>query len=255
MLLPQCSADEFVLLYCKLLQDRLPGIELTHELPMTIKVHHRADNPATVYLDNLWRQIRGGGDGGSELIDRHLNMAVSSGQVAPQFEMRQIVPSVKDSEYLDHLNSDSVSEHLVADLWIVYVVDWPDKTVGFAKSEMETLKIRAEDLRQLAVQNLKCILPQVECHGEGPWFFLKADGTYEASLLLLEDLWEQLDSLVDGDLVAVAPSRDVLLFTGSSSREGLTAIRSKAAQITTNGDHVVSSTLLRRYDKGWIPFD
>jgi hypothetical protein len=37
-----------------------------------------------------------------------------------------------------------------------------------------------------------------------------------ASILLFDDVWAQLEESSDSDIVAVAPSRDVLLFTGSN---------------------------------------
>jgi uncharacterized protein YtpQ (UPF0354 family) len=84
---------------------------------------------------------------------------------------------------------------------------------------------------------------------------LTAGGDYVASILLLDSVWESLAELVDGDIVAVTPSRDVLLFTGSGSQEGLQAIRERADGIVSSGDHVISRTLLRRVKGQWVNFD
>jgi uncharacterized protein YtpQ (UPF0354 family) len=257
MLSPDCSQDEFVLLFCKLLQDRLPDARLTHQPPMTVLIQLSVDAPGTMKLnlENLWRQIHRVGDGRRELIERHLNLAIPSAQPPQKLDKHQILPNIRDSQYLSQLGPKSVTEHLVADLWILYVVDWPDKLVGLTTENVESLAIGQNNLRQIAIENLKRTVSPIQCRKMGSWSRLVAGGTYEASILLLDDFWEQQVNTVRGDLVAAAPSRDVLLFTDSSSREGLAAVRQHVAHITTKGHYVVSSTLLRRRDGRWIAFD
>ena len=41
-----------------------------------------------------------------------------------------------------------------------------------------------------------------------------AGGTFEASLLLLDDLWQEHDDAVDSRLLVAIPSGEILLFTG-----------------------------------------
>jgi len=45
-------------------------------------------------------------------------------------------------------------------------------------------------LRQLAMTNLRRLLPEVKRHGDGPTFMLVAGGNYESSLLLADKLGE-----------------------------------------------------------------
>ena len=82
-----------------------------------------------------------------------------------------------------------------------------------------------------------------------------ADGNYEASLLLFDDLWDG-DIKVDGDIVVAIPTRDVLLITGSKNEEGIARLREIVDQVTAEGTYTVSSTLFvyrkgvfRRFDK------
>src|SRR5256885_92520 len=93
---------------------------------------------------------------------------------------------------------------------------------------------------------LSLFVPPIERHGEGPWYLLTAGGDYVASILLLDEVWQQLEEEIDGDIVAVVPARDVLLFTSSKSSEGLVRIRDKARDIAQGGHHTVSETLIRR---------
>ena len=107
----------------------------------------------------------------------------------------------------------------------------------------------------IALNNLRRILPDVDYREEGSFYEVEAGDVYVASVLLMDEVWDQVAGKVDGDLVAVAPARDVLLFTGSESPEGLQAIRSRARDIVTSGHHVISDTLLRRVEGRWVNFD
>lgn len=75
-----------------------------------------------------------------------------------------------------------------------------------------------------------------------------------ASLLLFDDIWVEFRESVDGDLIAAAPSRDVVMFTGSSSVDGIRAMRETVNRITDTGAYLVSSSMLRRVPGGWTVF-
>jgi uncharacterized protein YtpQ (UPF0354 family) len=108
------------------------------------------------------------------------------------------------------------------------------------------------ELREQAVANLRGVLPQIERHGDGStYYMLTAGGDYEASLLLLDDLWQQQEPIVKGDLVAAVPARDVLLFTGSGFNVGLRELQAAVERVSMNGSYLISKTLLVRRDNAW----
>lgn len=131
----------------------------------------------------------------------------------------------------------------------------PKITESMAESKMKELKIAREELRSLALTNLRNILPEAEQHGDGPWYYLAAGGDYTASLLLFDDLWSELQESVEGDIVVAVPARDVVLFTGSRSQQGIEMVKQKAREIVEGGDHVISQTLLRRVAGKWSVFE
>ena len=45
---------------------------------------------------------------------------------------------------------------------------------------------------------------------------LTAGGNYEATLILLPEVWESVAEMVSGQIVAAVPARDVLYFTGDA---------------------------------------
>jgi hypothetical protein len=248
------SQEEFVLLYCRLIQDRLPDRQLTLEEPTVVLVEAGKSARFRIYLGNLWLQLQGTPDGRRELVERHLRVTASMAQPRSAIERRQIVPIIKDATYMKMGGSTVLAEHLAADLWVVFAVDREDWTENLNSEQIEPLGLEKASLHDIAVENLKMILPEIECHGEGPWFLVTAGGDYVASILLLDRVWEQLADRVDGDIVAAVPSRDVLLFTGARSTDGLVALREKAMEVSKGGDHTITDTLLRRCEGKWIAF-
>jgi len=242
------------MLYSKLLEERQPGLMIVMTEPMTLNISTDGGKDASTFLDNLWIQWQSAEDR-KDLINRHANAMLSMLRPDTSIDPRQIIPIIKDASYMSSDSDKMVFEHLVADIYCVYAVDWPDRTVTLTKKGLLELGIEQSALRKLSIENLQAILPAAECHGEGPWYFLSAGNDYEASLLLFDGLWDQLAEIVSGDVIAAVPARDSLLFTGSESPEGLAAIRTRATEIARNGHHVISETLLRRRDGRWSTFD
>ena len=74
---------------------------------------------------------------------------------------------------------------------------------------------------------------------------MSAGGNYEASLLLIDDIWSSGQVKVNGDIVVAIPTRDVLLVTGSRNRSGLKRVRELAAKF------IVPRTV--RADRHFVP--
>jgi uncharacterized protein YtpQ (UPF0354 family) len=214
----------------------------------------------TLFLHNLWIKCRNSAGTRSEVFEQHFAAiaAMLDPDADPPVTRQNVIAIIKDDEYVAaycNQTDPAVREHLVADLWIVYALDLPKITTSLGESEMRELKITPEELRSLALTNLRNILPETEQHGDGPWYMLTAGGDYTASLLLFDDFWSELQESVEGDIVVAVPARDVVLFTGSRSQQGIEMVRQKAREIVEGGDHVVSQTLLRRIAGKWSVFE
>jgi uncharacterized protein YtpQ (UPF0354 family) len=219
------------------------------------------EKPLTIYLDNLWSNCRRDPENRANEVERFLRIiATSDTDSDKELDKRSIVATIKDEGYLrisrqeDGSGPAFVHEHLVGDIWIVYAIDTPERILSLLKSSFEKLDLDLKDLRSLAVENLKCILPPIEQHGEGPLYMLTAGGDYVASLILFDELWNDLEATVDGEIVAAVPTRDVLLFTSSRSAEGICAMRERITALTETGGYLVSTSMLLRRSGRWIVF-
>ena len=252
-----CTRDEFLLLFSKLLSERFPTYRFEFTGETTIRSRRPDGKEATSYLDNLWIGYSSSEEGRRELIERHIRIVADLHREENPLSREQVIAMVKDSEYVAMLKgpTETVKRHLVGDLWIVYAEDLPERVRSLSRERMEAAGIMEAELHSLALQNLKRVMPETERHGDGPWYLLSAGADYVASLLLFESLWEALADDEQGEIIAVAPSRDVVLYTHASSNEGIDAIRRHATEIVQSGSYVISETLLRRVDGKWEVFN
>jgi hypothetical protein len=89
----------------------------------------------------------------------------------------------------------------------------------------------------------------------GNIFALFLDGNFEASLLLLDDLWDEASAhyAPNGFVVAV-PARDMLAFCDLGSEQGIRELREVLGRVFPYGDHLISRLLYRREARRWVPF-
>ena len=120
--------------------------------------------------------------------------------VKGSIDRTRIVPVIKDRQWLDHMRQallkrnyekvvEAVYEDFAPGLVVVYAEDSPKNMRYLIPKDLEEAKIERKDLRAIACQNLKRLLPKIERRDANGVHMVTAGGNYEASLLLLESIW------------------------------------------------------------------
>ena len=204
----------------------------------------------TVFTENLWAIFLDSEPPRYEDVSNFLRKALSD----PSDEKptrSQIVPLIRHEEWVGVAEGNTIAESFAGDLLLVYALDWPEKTTSLTRKECRELGLDEAELKEIAIANLAAKLVEVERHGDGPLYMITADGAYESSILLLDHIWDHVAPLVNGDTIASIPTRDVLLFTGSASREGLAALRDHTEKTFALGNYRISKAFLRRVSGQW----
>lgn len=120
------------------------------------------------------------------------------------------------------------SAEMPCDIGVGLVLDYPSSVRYLPPDRFETWHVSFEDALEVAKDNLrKKSLDRFEQVQPGVWVSPWGD-TYDAARLLLPELFTRLD--VNGDPVALAPHRDLVVVTGSEDRAGLAAMASIATE-------------------------
>jgi uncharacterized protein YtpQ (UPF0354 family) len=261
------SKEAFTQEFATVLRAAVPGHKVEIVEPLHLRITHPDGTDSTAYLDNAYKEYEADPDARQELIERRVAAWVESiASDGVPLDPKNIVPIIKDRGWVEDAKAMSksrgfdpeesqVTEDYNDELVIVYAEDTPRNVRYFTRKDLDKAGVERNKLRALAIANLRRVLPKIEAH-QGPVYSMyTADGNYEASLLLFDDLWDG-DIKVDGDIVVAIPTRDVLLITGSKNEEGIARLREIVDQITAEGTYTISSSLFvyrkgvfRRFDK------
>ena len=256
---PQLDAVAFTESVAQAMRDSDDAFEVKIEAPLKIVVQ-TPQGAYDCYLENVWRECQLNPSGRREVVQRHvetIQYAVASAGLSSTPNISDLVPLVKDRRWLDEMSRlglEVYAEPLTGDLFVTYAENDPSQLRYLTADEFRALGLSPDQFRQLTLAQLSKALPQVTRHGSGPVYMLTAGGTFEASLVLFPEVWEEQQELVDGRIVVALPARDLLLFTGERSAEGLSRMLARVKEIQASESYLISDTLLVRTDDGWKTF-
>ena len=165
-------------------------------------------------------------------------------------EVDAAVLGIKSGKY------SQIGEPLAGDIWVIYAFNEPEMFAPVTSMDLARLHIPRDQLESLALKNLRAAIPPVTKATKAGWTMLtlpNSGGNFEASLMLLEDIWAEEQQHVAGELVAIVPARDVLSFTSSKNPDLRGFLKKKAGSFAQFDHHVSTRAYVRRAGK-WVVF-
>ncbi|HVH47049.1 MAG TPA: hypothetical protein VM925_32120 [Labilithrix sp.] len=145
-----------------------------------------------------------------------------------------------------------VARPFSATLVITYMIDEPGALLIVRQRDME--RSQHGELHERAIRNLRNHATQrrVRAERSGATWSIRLDGQHDASLLLLDELWDPPTRIVDseGEVVVAVSSRATVLATGTATRGGITALQ---AAVSVR-ERPMSSELFVRRAGAWKPY-
>ena len=144
---------------------------------------------------------------------------------------------------------------LAGDYAIVLAIDTPTSISYANNKSFADLNLSDDALYKRAVSNLKARLPnKLETAKQENVTFVGLDGFYDASLLLIDDFWKNHAEEMQGDLVMVAPARDMVMFVDSADKTALKIMTEYARNNIEALPHPISDVPLKWTKNGWKRF-
>lgn len=222
-----------------------------------------------LFLYNLLPQLRGAESG---TRTHHVERFVASmAEARSDPALRDLVPVLKSASWVNEARAmatqqsrpDMVAANQVGsipfagDVHVVFAFDAPSSMSFATAGALHELGVAADaSLLEKAKAVLRERLPPVELQRGPASCMVTCGGTFEASAILFDDVVQQVRALFEGDLVALVPARDVLLFTGTRTPGGLEEILSAGRSIHENqGNYLLSlQPLVRGADGAWTEY-
>ena len=96
--------------------------------------------------------------------------------------------------------------------------------------------------------------PGLTLHPIGTAWGMAMGGDHEATLVLLDELWDgPLKQYTPNGAVAAIPARDICAFCDARSAEGIEHLRGVVRKVTEGGRGLVSDKLFVRQGGNWAP--
>ncbi len=237
-------------------------VRVAGELELAVDLDDSGGN--RVFLSNAYQMyLNESPKRRDDLVDRYVRSFVEAGQGLER-SAEAIIPVVKDRAWLDEIREsmrnmggdvhDKVYEEINEVLVVVYAIDTPSNIAYINADELDALGVEREQLRSLAVRNLRGLLPGIEVQRGEKLGMVVADGNYEASLLLFSDLWAREAEKMIGEPVAAVPARDLLLFADSADTEAVLQLRQLAAKMRAEATYALTDRLFVLRGDRWELF-
>lgn len=182
----------------------------------------------------------------------------------PPLRRDQLVPRIKHTEFVRTLDRAGVPlaqrpafTPLCGDLLVTYAFDLPDSFVMATGPLLEQAGIDPDDMARLAIGNLADSLPESKFYASRGCGLAHVGGDLEATLLLVDSVWDAIVPDVSGELVASAPRRNRLLVCDSANSDALAQLRAQSQEFFVEEDdhHALSTQLMVRRGARWVLFD
>ena len=240
-------------------------VEIVDELALGLK--GPTGNEFTSYLDNAYALYLQDPDSIDSIIEQYSVSLLESVNIDMEEPLSadRIVPIVKDSNWADEMEAlmkqrgaeelTQYYEEPLADGLRVHFAEDSPTSVSYLSSEMlNEAGIELSSVRELALNNLERLLPALEVHGEAGLFMVIADGNFEASLLLFDEMWSKDNFDVKGDIVITIPARDILLVSGSDDKEQLETLAEVTLEMYEESSYYLTTQMYVRKDGKWAIF-
>jgi len=189
-----------------------------------------------------------------------LKKAVPLAQAKPVLQAGQIQPRIKHVNFLKSLRDAGVPPEqwpantpLCGELIVTYAFDLPDSFMMATPALLQQAGVSQVALPQLARDNLAKALPQPKFFAKDNCGIAVTGGDLEATLLLVDTLWEEMQPNFSGEILVVTPCRDRILMCDSADADAVNALRQQAGEFydEEQGAHRLSLQIMARRDRTW----
>ena len=161
-----------------------------------------------------------------------------------------------DSPAVTLSQADSpIVQALCDGLCVCYVVDECNSYHYVQERHLAQDGISRNDLHGIGIRNLTELASRRDLRVQ-PYqsiFAVLMGGDFEASLILLDQVWElHFRQFVSGEYAIAIPARDILSFCDNSSAQGIRELKQLISRVTPNGDHLISDRIYVRRDGRFV---
>lgn len=176
-------------------------------------------------------------------------------------ELTSARPVVRSKSTLDGFEQPLATEDkpaklirypLVADIEAAFVFQTPNGMLYATENDLYSLNISKSDFAEAAMRNFDAMTQETEWSRSDNVLIAQLDGNYESSLLLVDNLWPEIENALGGPIVVGVPARDSLVAVRADDTDQVAELR---RAVENDYAYPISSTLLTRRNGRWVEFE
>ncbi len=196
-----------------------------------------------------------------DLFKRRLEPA----SMLPPLNRSQLRPLIVHSDFVRIKDKPGAPEEhsaitapLCGDLALRYVFDLGDYSMSVSPFRLESVGVAQDDLPAIALANLARALPAPKYFSQDGCGVAFVGNALEASLLLIDAVWADVESRLSGDLVVATPCQDAIVLCDGSDSLALATLGIMSHNLFDEKDHPahrLSPQLMARRSGAWVLLD
>ena len=138
---------------------------------------------------------------------------------------------------------------------VFYAYDDGSNFTYVTNAMREDSGLSVDELHDLALANLAQRFRDMEMHQGGGMLVLTGDSNFEASMILVDTIWDQLAHHFPNGAVAALPARDMLGLADAQDDSAVAGLRATAQKFwDDDAEHLLARHLYQRQpDRSWVP--
>lgn len=252
------TPDSFTAAYAAAVRQRLPDAEVRVDGTLVVDIQRPGQQAQRIRLDHPWQVVTAGTGDAEVVLDAFVRATTAELEIPTGPALTAALrPVIKSLDYVrsvfEQMGQGEVPVFgLVGELYILLVADTELNMAVVSNKQLATAGLEPQAALHLSIQNLVNTLPEIGVHGEGARMVM-AGGNYEASLLLISSVWQQLAEPLGGDLIVVPFARDLLVYADAADAAALRDLREMVARAETEQTYgyAISNAPLRWTGSGW----
>ena len=169
---------------------------------------------------------------------------------------KQVMPGVGSVDIEVPDNDLPFCVDYAKDISIFFLNDADDHYEIVQNKHLHESGISEKELLECGINNLRDVLQNIEISKNEGVLYFSGSGDFEASLLLIPELWEPgLSEHCPNGFIAAIPARDILVVCDKNDEDGTKKLQSIIEKIWPDGDHLLSRSLFIRNSEKWQPVE
>jgi len=254
----QPNEEAFTKTFLQQLQSAVPSHRFEYVAPLELK---DSTSGSTLYLDRLFGYIAANPKDSAAAQQSYvsqLSRAIAeAGKPISKQDVRLAIRNVaKIKSALDAMGPGSkpaYPKNLTGDLVVLPVIDTPSTVRFVSEKDLSLLGLTEDEAVECGMKNLRAIqkpLAEVAKIPPRSGFGIITE-EYAASRLIFTSDWKSIEEKVGGNLIAMAPAYDTVIFGDGSTSTAVDALRTFGIQIAKQSQVPLSSTVVRLKGERW----